>query len=241
MRYAVLSDIHGNLEALQAVIQACRQQRVEAFLCVGDTVGYGANPQECLEILRGLKAISVAGNHDWAVSGKLDFSYFTEDGQAAVLWTRNKIAFEQFNYLNSLELVYKNEDVILAHGSLDQPAQFNYLEDLPQAQEAFPLMDRGICFVGHTHVPRIFIQRGEKSYFTQILEMELSADDKYIVNVGSVGQPRDGNSLASYGIYDTGMAMIDIKRVPYDIPTAQRKILEAGLPEHLAERLALGR
>ncbi|VAX36320.1 hypothetical protein MNBD_UNCLBAC01-10 [hydrothermal vent metagenome] len=241
MRYAILSDIHGNLEALGAVADECHQQHVGKILCAGDTVGYGANPKECLDFLQKFKVPSVAGNHDWAVGGRLDASYFTDNGKAAIAWIRSNIPFEYFNYLNGLTTVYKNEDVIVTHASLNTPEYFDYLNNITKAPNTFTLMDRPVCFIGHTHVPQIFIQQGENIVYSHTAEVEVIPECKYIVNVGSVGQPRDKNSMASYCIYDTDSGLIQLRRVSYDIVTAQQKILAAGLPKALATRLSLGK
>src|SRR5271154_5272519 len=127
MRYGVISDIHSNLEALQTVLRECSLARVAALLCVGDIVGYGANPKECLSIVRQFKIIAVAGNHDWAVGGKLDFSHFTDDGRAAIEWTRTQVSMEDIAYFNGLELSVKNKDCILVHASLYHPQEFRYM------------------------------------------------------------------------------------------------------------------
>ena len=240
MRYGIVSDIHGNLEALEAVLGECRKLKVEALLCGGDIVGYGANPRECLEAVRKCKAVTVAGNHDWAVSGKLDFSHFTPDGRAAVTWTRTRIAFEDIPYVNNLPLCLKNKDCVLVHASLKDPQQFTYLTSIPKAVDTFALMDAPVCFVGHTHVPKVFILRGENIIESDALDFEVDPQYKYIVNAGSVGQPRDGNPLASFCVYDTTLRVIENHRVLYDVKRAQHKILEAGLPQTLALRLARG-
>lgn len=239
MRYGIISDIHGNWEALTAVLHQCQKQNVQAYLCLGDIVGYGANPRECLDLVVKLKAVTVAGNHDWAVSGRLDASYFTEDGKTAILWTRNKLAFEDIHRLNSLEPVYKTKEFVMVHGGLNHPSRFNYMVDTADASETFEIMDRPVCFVGHTHVPKIFICH-KRVYQLPETTIEINPACRYIVNVGSVGQPRDGNPMAGYGIYDSEARTVEIKRVPYDIKTAQTKILEAGLPMALARRLSAG-
>lgn len=241
MRYAILSDIHSNLEALQAVFEACRYQNVDKILSLGDVVGYGASPNECLSILEKVGAVSVAGNHDWAVSGRLDASYFPVDGKESILWTRNKLSFEAITSLNSLELVYQNEDLAISHSSFFEPEAFIYLTNAEKTLNSFDVMSRPICFVGHTHVPKVYIKRENDVISLNIAEFELDAKHKYIVNVGSVGQPRDGNSFASYCIYDSDMHIVELKRIKYDVETAQRKIVKAGLPNFLSERLTIGK
>jgi predicted phosphodiesterase len=241
MRYGILSDIHGNLEALETVIRACQEEGIKEYLCLGDIIGYGANPKECIKRVQGLNSICIAGNHDWAVSGKFDPMYFNEMAKEAVFWTQDQLSSEDFDYLNNLPLVFKNEDLILVHGTLEQPDLFDYLVDIGQAPVNFDRMDRIVCFVGHTHVPQSFIKTGEKIRCAKTLELTLNPQNKYIINVGSIGQPRDGDPRASFCVYDSDNGTVDIRRISYDLPLAQKKILEAGLPQFLAFRLALGR
>jgi diadenosine tetraphosphatase ApaH/serine/threonine PP2A family protein phosphatase len=240
MRYGIISDIHGNLEALTAVLTECRRINVGSILCAGDIVGYGADPRACLKIIRDLKAPTVAGNHDWAVAGKLDFSYFTSDGRAAVIWSQGQLTLEDMTYLNGLPLLLKNQDCILVHGTPNQPEEFTYLTDSAQAAEGFLAVDAGVCFVGHTHVPSVFIQRDDGVMLSDRLDFDVDMQYKYIVNLGSVGQPRDGNPMASFCVYDSAVGAVENHRVIYDIKTAQEKILRAGLPETLAMRLERG-
>jgi len=240
MRYGILSDIHGNLEALQAVVDRCKKEGVEGFLCLGDIVGYGANPRECLDMIRQLKAVSVAGNHDWAVSGRLDPVYFNWTAKAAVVWTKKQISSDDIAFLKSLEPVFKNGEVILTHGTLNEPERFHYMAYMLQAEETFRLMDRSVCFIGHTHAPQIIIEQDETSRRSDTLKVTIDPESKYIINAGSVGQPRDGNAMAAYCMYDTDTRLVEVKRAPYDIKTAQEKILKAGLPASLAQRLSVG-
>jgi predicted phosphodiesterase len=241
MRYAIISDIHGNLEALRAVLEDCRALELNSLLCLGDIVGYGANPKECLSLIRQSKAIIVAGNHDWAVCGRLDASYFTKDGRAAIEWTRGQMNLEEKTYLNSLPLILSNEDCMIVHSSAKNPSQFPYLTDIAKAKEAFEGMgDQKVCFIGHTHEPKLFIKKAGECYELNALDIDMAQEDQYIVNVGSVGQPRDGDSMASFCVYDTIKQTIQIKRCIYDISSAQEKIIQAGLPKTLALRLAKG-
>ena len=240
MRYGIFSDIHGNLQAFTAVMAQLGQENIDAFLCVGDVVGYGANPQECIELLLSLKAPGVAGNHDWGVVGKTDIAYFNPAAQKAVHWTREHILIQGADYLKELKLIYQNDDLELVHGLLPHPELFGYLTKIDQAIEMFPFLENTICFVGHTHVPKIFVQQGDKVYESASLEIDIENVHKYIINVGSAGQPRDGNPLAAYCVYDTERKTVSIKRVPYNIKEAQKRILAAGLPVFLANRLAWG-
>ncbi len=241
MRYGILSDIHGNFEALKTVLDLYKEEGVENIFCLGDIVGYGANPKECLDIIRELKAICIAGNHDWAVSGKLDPVYFNPVAKEAVSWTQNQLSLRDIDFLNNLGLIFKNDHLILAHGTLNEPEMFRYMIHMSDATETFYLMDRPICFVGHTHAPNIIIQKEDETQCIETLKVNIDPQWKYIVNVGSVGQPRDRNPMAACSIYDTDTHVVEVKRVSYDIPTAQEKILKVGLPASLAERLAVGR
>lgn len=240
MRYALFSDVHSNLEAFQAVLAAYAQENIDVYLCAGDVVGYGANPGGCLALLKKRQISCAAGNHDWAAAGRLDPSYFNRAAREAVCWTQNQLSKEETSFLSGLPLIHKSKDLILVHGTLDAPQDFVYLTDREQAEAAFQFMDRPVCFVGHTHVPEVFIQEGKNIYASMDSRIKLNPASRYIINVGSVGQPRDGNPLAAYCIYDTDARTFEIKRIAYDIETAQKKIMEAGLPASLARRLAEG-
>ena len=241
MRYGIFSDIHANLEALEAVVKAFQRDGVDSYFCVGDVVGYGANPHECIDIVKDLNVPCVAGNHDWAVIDRVDTRYFNPMAKMAVDWTRDSISPADKNFLENLKLVYKNEDFILVHATLHEALYFHYLTDEEEAKKMFELMDLDICFVGHTHIPWIFSEKKEKIVSPRDSKITLENGEKYIINVGSVGQPRDGNPMASYCIYDTKEKSISIKRVNYDVEAAQRKIVEVGLPPFLASRLAVGK
>jgi predicted phosphodiesterase len=240
MRYAIISDIHGNLEALQAVLQAAQQQNVQALLNIGDTLGYGASPMECFHLLKNINATSVAGNHDWAVAGRLDASYFPEDAKDAAMWTRSQISIEDITEIATLDLTFQNDDLMMVHASPYKPEMFIYITDEKKASQAFEHTTHPICFVGHTHVPAVYAKRGESVINTNTLEFQINPEYEYIINVGSVGQPRDGNPMASYCIYDSDIQIIELKRTQYYIQGAQQKIINAGLPESLALRLNKG-
>lgn len=241
MRYAILSDIHSNLEALKAVLAACRKANIDTFLCLGDIVGYGANPNECIELVQEYKMVCVVGNHDWAVSGKWDLGYFVEAARDAIVWTREHLVFNHFAYLDTLPPLFCGEDCILVHGNLADPLNFDYIEKREDAAKTFYRMDRQVCFIGHTHIPKIFVEEERDILRLSAPQFSLVPGKKYLVNAGSVGQPRDGNPQAAFCIFDTDARAVEICRVPYDIRAAQEKIREAGLPESLAERLSVGK
>lgn len=240
MRYGIFSDVHANLEALTAVIGAYRKEAIDVILCAGDIVGYGANPNECIEEVKKISRVTVAGNHDWASVDKFSVDYFNQAAKLAIFWTKAKLADKSF--LSSLELVYKNQDLTLVHGTLRNPQDFNYLINEYLAKKDFDLLETDACFLGHSHIAGVFIQKEDKTiYYSQHdLDITLQPGNKYIVNVGSVGQPRDNNPEAAYCIYDTERKRVEIKRVAYEVGTAGKKIIEGGLPRFLADRLAMG-
>jgi predicted phosphodiesterase len=242
MRYGIFSDIHSNLEALNTVISAYKKEKIDKYFCIGDVVGYASNPRECIEIIKTLTTITIAGNHDWASVDLFSVDYFNLNAQDAILWTRRNLDDSNRNFLESLKLVYNNEDLTLVHGTLDNPGDFNYMTDSYIAEETLRLLETNICFIGHTHVVGTFIKdKSERIYYRQDDSLDISPENKYIVNVGSVGQPRDSNPKAAYCIYDTDKKEVQLKRIDYDIETAREKIINAGLPKFLGDRLTIGR
>jgi predicted phosphodiesterase len=241
MRWGIFSDIHSNLEAFRAVLAALAKEQIDKYLFLGDIVGYGADPSECIAEIKKLSPEIIAGNHDWASVGLFDIAYFNPQAKAAVLWTSQNISDEDKQFLRNLRLIYQEDELTLVHGSLCNPEQFKYIVDIYSAKENFPQLHTKICFIGHTHAPVIFAQEGERYTTTVQSKIRLEDYQNYIVNVGSVGQPRDGNPQAAYVVYDSEKKLVQIKRVFYDIIRAQQRIIKAGLPRILAERLAVGR
>lgn len=241
MVYLILSDIHGNLEALKAVIGSFPDAKDTRVLCAGDVAGYGANPNECIELVRSLGAINVMGNHDAAVIGRLGTENFNRYAREAVDWTRKHLGTKEALYLGGLSMSRELGDVTLAHGTLHEPERFGYMLTGADAMRSFRVLTSKVCFVGHSHIPDVFILRGGKVLGTSRHPIKLSDGDKYIVNAGSVGQPRDGDPRACYCVYDTIGKEIEFKRVEYDIASSGRAIIKAGLPGYLAERLWLGK
>lgn len=241
MRYAIFGDVHANQEALDAVLDECQKQGVEKYLCLGDIVGYGASPQYCLERVLDLGCPVVAGNHDWAVCGKLSIEFFNTYAKEAVYWTREQLTQEEMDVLADWPLVHEvNEDITLVHGSLSFPDLFDYIQTSQDARLSLDKLKTKVCFLGHSHVPVAFFSGPMVSY-SMSYDIDLNGFDKTLVNVGSVGQPRDENPDACFAIYDDTERKVSIKRVPYDYEAAGARILEAGLPEILAERLKYGR
>jgi predicted phosphodiesterase len=204
MRYGIFSDIHSNLEALDAVINAYEKETIDKYLCVGDVVGYAANPKECIEKVKELALITVAGNHDWASVNLFSTDYFNPLAREAVFWTERNLEAQGRYFLEQLNLIYKSKDLTIVHGTLDDPQDFNYMTDDYIASKTFALLETDICFVGHTHVAEIFIQdKNNRIHYHADNTVDIKEGNKYIINVGSVGQPRDANPKATYCIYDT--------------------------------------
>lgn len=241
MIYILISDVHSNLEAFSAVVESFPRTKEKKILSVGDVVGYGADPNECVEKTVSLGAVNIMGNHDAAALGKTDISVFNPHAYEAAVWTQKHINEYSRDYLDSLPYVHKEDPFTLVHGTLDEPEAFRYMLTNVEAGRTFKIMETQICFVGHSHVPATFMMKEGKMALSFEKKFKLEDDTKYIINVGSVGQPRDGDWRACYCIYDSSKKSIELRRIEYDIKTAQKKIIDAKLPRILAERLAFGR
>lgn len=237
----MLGDIHSNFEALDTVLKDIEKEGADRVLSVGDVVGYAAEPSRCLAAVRNVTDTIVAGNHDYAAVGKMDVSYFNPHAKEAALWTKDHLGKGDKVFLSSLPLVreLEKEGITLVHGTLYDPEQFYYLQTYEDAERCFAILRTRICFIGHSHVPVVILKNGEICAETKG-EIDLKNTGQAIVNVGSVGQPRDGNPMACYVLYDAEEGLIRFKRLEYDVESASRKIIEAGLPEFEAERLKLG-
>ncbi len=244
MRIGILGDIHSNLEALQSTISAMQSEAVDHWVQVGDIVGYGAQPSECIRLVRELKCTVCLGNHDAAVVGLLSTDYFNPYARQAVEWTRGQIDGDDVDFLRQLPLVVEREHHTVVHGSLHVPEEFGYVMSVVEAKDSLRAQNSRVCFVGHSHVPAIYMQDSDPDEVHVVYSPEVTAQTrsatKVLMNVGSVGQPRDEDPRATYAIYDTETLEAHIKRVDYDIASTQASILAAGLPEVLANRLSLG-
>lgn len=241
MRYAIFGDVHGNREALDAVLRDMEQARVDRRLCLGDIVGYGADPVGCLRGIRDLGIETVQGNHDSAAVGETPLDYFNPFAKRAVEWTAGRLGAEDAAWLKGLPLVRDCGGFTLVHSSLACPREWGYILDYEAAQRCFGLLSSRACFVGHSHVPLVFMEHDGAVTVRRAATAAIEHAARYIVNVGSVGQPRDGDPRAAYGVYDEGSGTVELRRVEYDIRAAQRGIVDAGLPEFLAVRLEAGR
>jgi diadenosine tetraphosphatase ApaH/serine/threonine PP2A family protein phosphatase len=239
VRYGILGDIHSNLAALDAVLGALEALRVDRYLCLGDIVGYGADARECVDRVRQLGPAIVAGNHDWAVGERLPLDFFNAHARAAITWTRRVLPRESVAWLATLDLLHVEGDVTLAHSTVHDPDVFDYLQTPYDAYLSFRAMATRDGFVGHSHIPVTFFD-GTPITYAVGSEIEFG-ERRTISNVGSVGQPRDEDPRASYGVFDTASRVLEIRRVEYDVEATVARIRAAGLPPILAERLRLGR
>jgi len=240
MRFAICSDIHANLEAFDAVLDDADEHNCTHFVCLGDVVGYNANPHECVKRVRDMDCPIVKGNHDEQASLIESSRDFNELAESAIQWTRDHLTAEDKIWLRDLRLQRQVRDFTIVHATLDTPGQWGYVFNNLDAAASFTYQHTTVCFFGHTHVPMAFIRdEGVRRVSTELLRIE--AGKKYFINVGSVGQPRDANWRAAYCIYDVENNVVEQRRVKYKLATAQKKIVKAGLPPLLAERLAIGR
>ena len=288
MAWGIISDVHGNLPALEAVLGEMGE--VEGILCLGDVVGYGADVEECCRRIKGLDcSVLLKGNHEAGVIGELPISWFSRHALLALIWTRDNLSRELLNFISGFTLratlgkgmVPQPEsvgeatlcacagDVLLMHGSLGEP--YDYVDSAWKAEEVFRQTQAGLCFLGHTHfagwfelpeevsierpVPPEAARRRPFGAITEIATggggcrwtgcpegglLRLEEGKRYVVNCGSVGQPRDGNPQAAFGLFDPVRGSVEFRRVEYDVEAAQESIRRAGLPEALAERLGYG-
>jgi diadenosine tetraphosphatase ApaH/serine/threonine PP2A family protein phosphatase len=243
MRYGILGDIHSNLSALETVLAEIEREGVDRVLSVGDVVGYGAAPRECIQILRELKAVVVKGNHDAACTGELDMKFFNPYARAAVEWTRTEITADDLAWLGELPLVAHEPHCSVAHGTLADPEFYEYIQSTEDADPSLDMLEEGVCFVGHTHVPVTILRPTDDpthTGYTVETDIDLSDVSRALVNVGSVGQPRDEDPRTIYALYDSDEARVQLRRIDYDIEREAKRIRDAGLPNVLAERLFLG-
>jgi len=243
MRYAIIADIHANLAAFTAVlIDIEHRGEAEEIWCLGDIVGYGPDPHQCIELLRQTNHVCVAGNHDWAAIGKVDTAEFNPDAAEACRWTAQQLTPEDIQYLKSLPQVIQKDDFTLVHGSPREPI-WEYLLSTSIARENFAYFKSRFCLVGHSHVPLVFKYSGTGAcsfnQFSTSIGLAL-AKNRLIINPGAVGQPRDGNPRASYAIYDSKTRLVRLYRVPYDISITQARMVKYNLPMRLIARLSHG-
>lgn len=239
-RYAIIADIHANLEAFKVVLEDIKAQQCTHVVCLGDVVGYGANPKECLDLVREMKIPCIKGNHDEMCSVDKNLEGFNPYAAEAIMWTRDQLTEDDRQWLRDLKYQRLIANFTIVHATLDLPHQWGYVFDKLMAAASFTYQNTQVCFFGHTHVPLAFIRDSVVRGGTYS-KFKVEPGKKYFVNVGSIGQPRDNDPRAAYVVYDMDENTIELRRLEYDIPAAQKKILAAGLPARLAERLAYGK
>ena len=232
MRAAIISDIHSNLPALERTLEVIDDLRVDHVFCLGDIVGYGPSPNECIALVRERCTAVIKGNHDSGVLDETPLDHFNVYGESAIKWTRKHITSKNFDYLAGLPLLHVHGDLTLTHASPLRPESWRYIFAWPDAERCFAAFGTSLCFIGHTHIPVVVGEDGTVNGFTP--------GKRYLINVGSVGQARDGNPRISFGVLDTENVTYQNIRVDYDIEAAAAAVLEARLPDYLAHRLFLG-
>jgi|WetSurMetagenome_2_1015567.scaffolds.fasta_scaffold170563_1 putative phosphoesterase len=232
MRIALLSDIHGNVEALLRVVESARTQHVDALVCLGDIVGYGPFPNECVDLVRTACVAVVKGNHDAGAVGDVRLRDFNSEGGAAISWTTDRLTDVHKEFLRALPLSLELDATLLVHASPREPNRWEYVATWLVAAQIFPHFTASYCCIGHTHIPAIIAADGTIN--------RIQSGQQHIINPGSVGQPRDGNPRAAYALLDTESHTATIIRVPYDVASTASAIRAAGLPEFLARRLEYG-
>lgn len=242
MLYGIISDIHSNLKALDVVLN--KLYRAEKLICLGDIVGYGPDPNECVEKVRELNIPTVAGNHDRAVTGEIEITWFNQSAREAVIWTQREIKEENLEYLRNLPEIIEEDDFQAVHGSLRAPLE-EYIMSISEALPTFEKMTKPVCFIGHSHAPLFIALKKDGNYDGRMLldgeEVLVEDYEKVIINVGGVGQPRDGDPRASYGLYDSKTKIFTLHRVEYNIKQVQDKMKTVSLPQPLIDRLQFGR
>jgi len=241
LRYAIISDIHGNIQALEAVLGVIKHLGPDKILCLGDVVGYGAKPVECISLTRETCDVVLLGNHDAAATGRCSVDYFNPVARSAIEWTRDVLSDKDVEYLGSLPLLCSDEGFTVTHATYSDPEDWGYIFSSFEAAVEFKAFDMSLLFYGHTHYPVVFSLGDEEIDSQHVSELFLDGNRRYLINVGSVGQPRDGNPAACFLVYDLQNKKIEYHRVPYDIEGSQRDILQTDIPRELAMRLSFGR
>ena len=244
MRIAIISDIHANTEALEAALSDISRQKIDETVCLGDIVGYGANPNECIEIIKKSCPLCILGNHDAAAVGLLSTDHFNVHAKIAIDWTVENLNAQGQSFLRSLPLKENKFSHTFVHATPYEPNMWYYITSLEEAAFNFQFFDTSFCFVGHTHIPIIIVLENEKEVYVHQGNSIQFNDDKqkrFLINVGSVGQPRDRNPLSCYGLLDTETRTFSYQRIAYDIEKTQGKMRKIKMPDFLITRIKDGR
>ncbi len=244
MRFVVFSDVHANIEAFETFYKDVKKRGVDYFIFLGDIVGYGPNPKECIDMLKDISHTNLMGNHDSAIINKNESKKFNEMAKASTVWTISVLKEDHLDFIRNLPYVAVIDNRYFVHASPSDPSKWKYIISYSDAQEAFDSTLHNIIFVGHTHYPTVFINdiSETKAFYPEEGEL-ISIDERkrYIFNVGSIGQPRDNDNRLCYIIHDTVKNTVEYFRVSYDYKKTSKKIIKIGLPEFLAKRLEEGK
>ncbi len=253
MRIGIFSDVHANIEAMTAVVEAFKSERIDMYVCIGDVVGYGASPNECCNIVRTLTSHTILGNHDAAVAGRMDYSYYYDAARQALDLHSRQLTPENLQWLKGLPYEVRLDrpvgepaggggDVTFCHGSPINLEEFEYIFSIEQAQRCLDIWDDlgSVTFIGHSHLCKSFALTRDEVFEVVATKFVIRPEHRYIISVGSVGQPRDYDNRASYTIYDSEERSFEFKRVAYDIDSAAQKIFAAELERNFGNRLFLG-
>lgn len=242
MKLAFFSDVHANWEALSAVLEDFSRENIDHSYFLGDAVGYGADPNPCIKAICQATPVRLMGNHDYAALGQIETVQFNQYARLSIEWTKEVLTGESIDLLSGFKTEEQVENFHLVHATPKEPLQWEYLLDLDDAEENFKYFQSPICLIGHSHKPLIVRKyKGEHASLFPENSVALEPDWRYIINIGSVGQPRDGNPKACYLLYDSATQEAALKRVAYDVGTAQKKMKALNLPEYLIERISAGR
>lgn len=242
MRYGIISDIHGNIEALEATLKSLGNESIDEYVCLGDVVGYGANPAECVSIVRELCKIAILGNHDAAVAGRMDYSYYYDAARDALDWCKNVLSDEDISWLEQRPYHVRVGDIDFCHGSPIFPEEFEYIFTREKAKELLPHREElaPVTFIGHSHLTKSFALSPDEAFNVRGTEFNVRENYKYIITAGSVGQPRDYDPRSCSAIYDTETRSFSYVRTEYDIDAQMKKIVDAGLAYNFGARLLVG-
>ncbi len=241
MRIGIFSDVHGNIEALEVVLQALKYENVDRTICLGDVVGYGPNPNQCVDKIIEEVDHVIAGNHDYAAIGQVSTQYFNEYARQAIDWTQDVLTSTSVHFLSQLPLIHIEEEITFVHATPEAPEEWHYIFTNDHAYRNFHVLETSVCFVGHSHTPVAFVlDENEDIAICNATEISIIEGKKYIINEGSVGQPRDGDPRACYGILDTHAKRFHLQRLSYPVDQVQEKMWKEHLPSYLIHRLAVG-
>jgi diadenosine tetraphosphatase ApaH/serine/threonine PP2A family protein phosphatase len=242
MKLGIFSDVHSNLPALEAVQQAYEEEQIEKYICLGDTVGYGGRPQQCSDLVRELVTVTVLGNHDAAVGGRMDYSYYYDAAREALDLHTQWLSQQNIEWLRSLPYEHREEDLSFCHGSPADLEEFDYVFSVDQAKRLLFMFEElaTVTFIGHSHLCKAFALSPTDVHEVVATQFRIRENYKYIISVGSVGQPRDYDPRAAFSIYDTDEQMFEFRRADYDVESSASHIFETPLEKNFGNRLFLG-